>query len=246
MAKSATAEGPRATNRSCRNPRKRAVIRPDKPPQSLFRPHDAPDHRPAAAGQAASDLAASLGDLSRGNRSSVPRGRGPVALDLRYRRTGAEAGAVSTSAGGRFKHLDASKLLAAWRQQGVLGAPHQPGARILLFAMLGAGSPFRVTTRPKPREPEPLGGSAEAANKRGREGKQAAFGTGVVPHFAAEGYCSGQRRCCRSSTPALPSRGGQSAKRQLPFCAHRHFGNTAISREKLQSFARSCYSRFEG
>jgi len=26
-------------------------------------------------------------------------------------------------AGGRFKHLDASKLLAAWRKQGVLGAP---------------------------------------------------------------------------------------------------------------------------
>ena len=28
-----------------------------------------------------------------------------------------------TTAGGRFKHLNASKLLAAWRQQGVLGAP---------------------------------------------------------------------------------------------------------------------------
>ena len=28
-----------------------------------------------------------------------------------------------TTAGGRFKHLDASKLLSAWRQQGVLGAP---------------------------------------------------------------------------------------------------------------------------
>jgi len=30
---------------------------------------------------------------------------------------------ASTAAGSRFKHLDASKLLAAWRQQGVVGAP---------------------------------------------------------------------------------------------------------------------------
>ncbi len=31
--------------------------------------------------------------------------------------------AAPTTVGGRFKHLDASKLLSAWRQQGVLGAP---------------------------------------------------------------------------------------------------------------------------